>query len=445
MNDGLRRLYQLLAKAELLRSEDIQAYLGVSQPTVSRLVRQAGQKVVRIGKARSTSYALARATFGQRSTVPIYCIHAEGHAEHVANLHAIGKEKFYVEAPETLRPMLGQARNGVYDDLPYFLYDMRPQGFLGRAVARHLAHVLGNVPDRPDRWNNQDILRFLLLYGHDCIGDVLLGETALDRFQNARYEEVRDRSTAYPKLAEAAMDGSLIGSSAGGERPKFLAFTQDRGHVIVKFSSQPAGAEAERWRDLLYAEWHALNLLGRHNMPSTVAQIYDYNGQAFLESARMDRPGKTGRKSMVSLGAVDAEFSGIGTVWSKVADRLSQDGWLSAADLKHIIWLELFGQWIGNTDMHLGNLSLAMTKEGFELLPIYDMLPMQYAPINGETLIPPLRIPVRPLREPDFWLDTAKAARQFWENVAEDDRLSKGFRKIAKGNARFIGGTAPGA
>jgi hypothetical protein len=43
-----------------------------------------------------------------------------------------------------------------------------------------------------------------------------------------------------------------------------------------------------------------------------------------------------------------------------------------------------FGQLIGNTDMHNGNLSF-MSEENcpLELSPVYDMLPMTFAPTSG--------------------------------------------------------------
>jgi serine/threonine protein kinase HipA of HipAB toxin-antitoxin module len=43
----------------------------------------------------------------------------------------------------------------------------------------------------------------------------------------------------------------------------------------------------------------------------------------------------------------------------------------------------LFGQFIGNTDMHFGNLSFFVdnvARPRFEVAPIYDMLPMMWRP-----------------------------------------------------------------
>lgn len=53
------------------------------------------------------------------------------------------------------------------------------------------------------------------------------------------------------------------------------------------------------------------------------------------------------------------------------------------------------GQWIGNTDMHLYNLSLAPSDHGFTVLPLYDITSMLFAPAPGELVDRPLTVPSR--------------------------------------------------
>lgn len=57
-------------------------------------------------------------------------------------------------------------------------------------------------------------------------------------------------------------------------------------------------------------------------------------------------------------------------------------GHLGAEDVRRVQWLDTFGQLIGNTDRHLGNLSVLaeLDSAAFELAPVYDMLPMLFAP-----------------------------------------------------------------
>ena len=62
---------------------------------------------------------------------------------------------------------------------------------------------------------------------------------------------------------------------------------------------------------------------------------------------------------------------------------------LAAADLVdqvRILWW--YGKLIGNTDMHLGNVSFRFRPDPrgrvqLNLAPAYDMLPMLYAPLSG--------------------------------------------------------------
>jgi hypothetical protein len=129
---------------------------------------------------------------------------------------------------------------------------------------------------------------------------------------------------------------------------------------------------------------------------------------------------------------VDAEFCGAGHGWSRVAAVLARRGLLDAAGARALAWAETFGEWIGNTDMHLGNVSLAPGGAGFRLLPLYDMLPMALAPVRGELLEPELQPPIRtPLNEA-VWEPTRRAAARYWLALSEDGELSSRFRAFAR-------------
>jgi len=99
----------------------------------------------------------------------------------------------------------------------------------------------------------------------------------------------------------------------------------------------------------------------------------------------------------------------------------------------------LFGQLIGNSDMHDGNLSFVPGAPGLRLAPAYDMLPMLYAPERGVEL-PHRQFAVRlPLpRERELWHQAAEAATDFWRRAGNDLRVSKGFREICRRNEGMV-------
>jgi hypothetical protein len=169
-------------------------------------------------------------------------------------------------------------------------------------------------------------------------------------------------------------------------------------------------------------------------MSAANTQLFQFDGRVFLESQRFDRVGEAGRGPMISLLAIDAEFVGLAQSWSKVAQKMQQQKLISSEDERVCLWNELYGHWIGNTDMHLGNLSMTVTECGFKLLPAYDMLPMIYAPVRGEIVKRNFILPVRPMQQADLWQSSGEVALEFWEIVAADKRVSKEFRQIAENN-----------
>ena len=122
---------------------------------------------------------------------------------------------------------------------------------------------------------------------------------------------------------------------------------------------------------------------------------------------------------------------------------VTERGWLSTVDAQHIALLWHFGQLISNTDMHEGNLSFQPNTQGgharLRLSPTYDMLPMLYAPARGvevptRTFQPKLPLPA----ERDVWEPAARAAIEFWQLAAADERISSSFRAICADNARLL-------
>jgi len=433
--DPLRRLLDNLAGP--ITSRELQQRLGLSQSTVSRLLGRAGPEVVRLGRGPTTRYARAVAVFGTDLSVPLFAVNETGLVEQIATLKALASGAYLVEPNVPMTPswLLGNEGTGLFESLPYFLHDLRPAGFIGRQIARSLADEWGVSAD-PRVWNDRQIGRYLLERGHDLPGNLVMGQAAAQRVNRADVTVVDDRGLDYPRLASRALDDQDPGSSAAGEQPKFAVCHREAGHVIVKFSPAGTSAEALRWRDLLRAEHHALARVADHGIQVAPSTLHDIDGRCFLESRRFDRRGERGRSAAISLAMVDAEFVGQGHGWTRVARALVERRLLDEAALRQIGWLETFGGWIGNSDLHLYNISLAPRPNRFALLPVYDMLPMAYAPVRGEIRSTALRPPIRTLTDEALWRSAGAAAIDYWSTLADDDQLSSGFRALSREQAR---------
>ena len=396
-----------------MASRQIVEKTGISQPTISRALAALGDEVVRIGSGSSIRYALRDTSRGFASA-PIFRISDEGLIRELGTLVPVRPDGFVMVQADgvTLHS----------DALPWWLFDMRPQGYLGRAWAAAHAAALG-LPGNPERWGDTDVIRALLAHGHDAIGNLLIGELARDRFIAMPAPFPVDRATDYPALARAAASGDLPGSSAGGEQPKFCAYTE-RGHVLVKFSVPDGNPVSERWRDLLLAEHLALSVLG------VETEVFDFGGQRFLEVPRFDRVGQFGRVGVFSLRALDAEFVGdVSAPWPSLVSRLVADGHAQADAVAGAALLWAFGTLIGNTDMHTGNLSF-VSRHGrpYLLAPAYDVLPMGFAPKSGGAIVDTLSpASLSASVDGETWRAALHLAERFFAMVSDCDRFSGRF------------------
>lgn len=407
---------------------------GVSQPTVSRALAALGGDVLRIGAARSIHYLLrdARRPYAD---FPVYRVDAAGGITSLGVLVPVRPDGFVM-----------QQTDGVVlhsEGLPWWLDDMRPQGFLGRAyVARH-GQALG-LPDTLAAWGDDHTVRALLAHGHDAVGHLLLGDRARDAFVHAPPPvplAPSEQASAFVALAADAARGEVPGSSAGGEQPKFAACVASRvhggQHVLVKFSlpDSSLGPDAgnpvtERWRDLLLAEHLALQALADAGVDAARSQLIDHAGQRFLSVRRFDRVGLHGRRAVHSLAALNAEFVGLAAEpWPVKAQRLQALGHITREAAAGAALLWAFGRLIGNTDMHDGNLSfVAEHGRPFALAPAYDMLPMAFAPSTGGGL-PSMLAPVTLHASVGnaVWREALPVARAWLQNVQADRRFSPRF------------------
>ncbi|MCQ4444843.1 type II toxin-antitoxin system HipA family toxin YjjJ [Enterobacter cloacae] len=387
--------------------------MGISQPTVSRAIKSLGDEVVRIGSGPSIHYVLRDALRGF-SSAPIYRITEEGKVKPLGRLIPVYPDGFVME----------QADNVCLhsDGLPWWLFDMRPQGYLGRAYASRFSTELG-LPANPENWTDSDVIRALLAHGHDAVGNVLIGEQARNHFVDMPQPVAVARATAYPSLALAVSSGEVPGSSAGGEQPKFCTYTE-RGHVIVKFTAPDDNPISERWRDLLLAEHLALKVL------NVDTEVFDFGGQRFLEIPRFDRVGPLGRKGLFSLRALEAEFVGRAReAWPVLVNELVKQGCVHPDAIAGTARLWAFGMLIGNTDMHHGNLSFISSHgRPYHLAPAYDMLPMGFAPKSGGGMVNTLR-PAMLLDAitGEIWHESLELAERFYALVSDCNRFSASF------------------
>ena len=446
-----------LGRLGLASSVQLQAALGVSQPTASRLLARAAPQVVALGRGKRSRYALPQDILGAAAQQPLHWVDAQGRVERLGTLTALVGQRVHLQVGPS--EWLTQGR------MPWWLTPLMAEGFLGRALARRL-HWPG-LADDPSAWTPQQHL-FAALHQPDAPGAVVLGEVSAPQPLVATDADL-------DSLADRAAIDLPTGSSAGGEQPKFLAHMepvevpaaatavatavapmrspakasaqtqlQSPGQpVLVKFSPPRGTPFGERWHDLLHLEQLALQVLGEHGVPVAAPRVVLGARRTHLVSPRFDRVGERGRLHVVALGAVHDAFVPVARQhWAATCEQLVAQRRLPPEAAAQVHALRQFGRLIGNTDMHFGNLSLRVDRDDlargrFTLAPVYDMLPMRWRPdtSSGELGLLPftpepvdLQGPARPL------------AHLFWLRASALGALSPGFRQLARTMAQRSAG-----
>lgn len=425
-------------------SPELQAQLGVSQPTVSRLLAPllASGQVVKVGAARAQRYLLPRDLPGVGRQVLIHQVLPSGELQNFGTLYPLDGGGFWMDEADK-----AHGRSEFHPSLPWFLMDARPQGFLGRAFAQ--AHAELALPSHLAHWGDDHILLALVRAGEDLPGNLLIGGVSLDRYlalppSRSAASAVTNPFQDYPRLALQALGSAAPGSSAGGEQPKFCAVTGGM-PVLVKFSPAGDAPADQRWRDLLVCEALALQTLQAAGIAAAQTDIVLAGGRVFLQSRRFDRTPQ-GRVGMVSLEMYDAHYIGIGSKigpnWAATAMQTGRAGAekLSAADIQTLCLLDAFGALIANTDRHHGNVSLLLHQHRWQLAPAYDMLPMFYAPVAGEVVQRDWssQLPRPNAHTLGVWQQARGMALLFWESAEGDARISGEFRAIARANMGLL-------
>jgi hypothetical protein len=440
--EHLYKLQQLLARRPL-RTATLLDELSISQPTFSRLWAKVKDGVA-LGAGRARQYALRRAVPGVTSPVPVFRVSAAGQVEPIGHIEPLC-DGFYVFT------FLEGSEYRLFEGMPYFLRDLRPQGFLGRMEPGKNREL--DLPADILRWTDEQVLKYVCRRSEHAPGNLIVGNESYARYLAAAATAKEtlvlndERAARYPWMAAQSMQGEPPGSSAGGEQPKFTAAVQRGGegetieHVIVKFSPPVDSASGRRWGDLLVCEHLALEILAAHQIAAARTSLLEAGGRVFLEVIRFDRVGLQGRLPMATFAALDGDLGMLDQNWTVVARELGRLAELSAADVRTVEILDLYGALIGNTDRHHGNIALAWTlAQRHSLLAAYDMLPMVYRPnAHGEIIarawVPNLGVGLALQHLPLCH----QMAKQFWHRVLEDQRISPDFKNtVADSHLRTL-------
>ena len=385
---------------------------------------------MRIGSTRRALCTAAQRRRYRRRW-PLRRVGDDGQVHDLGVLHALAGTEFHFESADAAFEW-----TGVTDGLPYFLQDQRPAGFLGRGVPQRFPELA--LPQRVTDWSDDHYLRYLTQRASDPVSDLILGDAALDDYLSLARRRTRvvaaEREQRYPQLVADVMEGAQPGSSAHGEHPKFAVLLDEDAasrHVLVKFSPPVATDVGQRWSDLLVAECTAQQVLGAAGIDAARSRIHQLGDRTYLEVDRFDRAGVEGRVGVSSLYAIDSSLYGRLDNWTESASRLARDRRIDAATLEAVRLVSTFGSLIANTDRHFGNLAFFDQYDGrFRLAPVYDMLPMLYAPehdqLAARSFAPPDPSSAN-LRE---YGRARVLAEQFWRNCAQDERISAAFRRI---------------
>lgn len=427
MSSPPERILEYLLFRGPAAAREIYGALGISQASFSLSIAKLRKEVVILGTGRGTRYARLRAIPEVPPNVSVYSISETGASQRCAELVAVQPKGFYV------RSHADHISSGYHEDLPYWMDTIRPSGYLGRLIPRR--HPELRFPEDIRQWSDDHVLRYATVLGADLMGHLVLGDRALElatRTPAVIIPEKR-RAEEYARLAVEVVERGAAGSSAGGEQPKFLAVKERGVPVLVKFS--PRGTEPlhMRRKDLLICEHHALSAASACGHDAAHSELITASEQMFLEVTRFDRVPPHGRRGLLTLEALDAQFAAQFSSWREIAAELLRLRIIEPEQYREVLWRHYYGGCIGNSDMHAANLSFFVHGEKIlGLAPIYDMLPMSYAPRAEQLVQVDAVLPAFYPHESEIWQSASEAAQEFWNRVSADKRVSREMRDVAE-------------
>ncbi|MES2948228.1 MAG: HipA domain-containing protein [Pseudomonadota bacterium] len=433
----------LLAQGGTFTAQQLQAATGKSQPSISLALNKLGADVCKLGAARSTRYALAQPILGLPAHQTLTWTTPDGRRQTFGNLHFLQGGQVVVRCQMDGRNAKGAEWLSPSGQLPWFLQTLRPQGFLGRQLTR----LRPDFPADPDTWRIEQVLYMAINHAGDPPGALQLGEIRA-HLQPEAPQTVPDLAAHFDALARAVTQTLPAASSAGGEQPKFLTESVAPDgrhlHLIVKFSPPRGTPFGERWHDLLHLEHLALAVLADNGVAVAPTHTVESNERTYLVSERFDRVGLQGKRHVVPAAAVHDTFvSAPRQHWVATCEALATQKRLTQVQVDTVASTYLFGQYIGNTDMHFGNLSFFVDdvlQPALVPTPVYDMLPMLWRPgVHGGELD---TRPVQAQAQPAGYAALASQARAwacaYWERAACLPALSPKLRAASGENARLL-------
>jgi hypothetical protein len=319
------------------------------------------------------------------------------------------------------------------------LTPLQPQGFLGRELAR----LRPDFPADPERWSLEQVLYFAVNHVREASGAFAI-EGPAGVAHAAVCEAAQSLAQTFDRLAAQVGTSLPAGSSAAGEQPKFLWREPDGPRWLVKFSPPRGTPFGERWHALLHLEKLALDVLRENGVASAQTRIVESATRTFLLSRRFDRTAQFGYRHLVAAAAVHEHFVQTPRQhWVGTCRALVDLNLLSSGDLSTATQAYVFGQFIGNTDMHFGNLSFFVQdviRPRFELAPIYDMLPMMWRPSihSGSLDAEPLNAPHALAVDPALTDAARDWAVVYWERAAEMRTLGLPMQTVCAINAQRL-------
>ncbi|MGX5914799.1 type II toxin-antitoxin system HipA family toxin YjjJ [Aliidiomarina sp. Khilg15.8] len=433
-----------------MSASELAQRLRVDQATVSRQLNRLGDQVIRAGAGRSTLWYLPRPLDGSNAGqgLPVYRVDETGATQKIANLYPVYPVENYLvqyfRTPAGAKNNAGAVEWTHYESLPWWLTDMRPQGFLGRSFANKLRAAGEGVDADPRMWSEDNVLSVLARFPQDNIGNLLIGEEAYEEWLRLESSLSITQDQA-GDIADAIARGEHFDSSAQGEQPKFTA-RMGGIECIVKFTGQvhqlAVDTVANRWADLLRVEALVSQVLN-DTLPGLAAvnSSFSAHGRTFMVSQRFDRTAEWGRIGVISLGSLDADFVGQANEdWPVIMEVLERGKVVTEQALVYSKLLWAFGQLIANSDMHLGNLSVLNTSgRPYSLAPVYDMLPMHFAPTAGGDLPAQTRdIRLCHNIERVHWETAYSLALTLWGRVLDDPAISDHFKAAARSQREVV-------
>lgn len=264
----------------------------------------------------------------------------------------------------------------------------------------------------PDRWGRVLMQRRERIYADKegrkprklTDGDYLLGVYDETRMGAIRFKEDEngpflsdDKETAAPPwatlrtLEEASRNfeneenllnekwlNQLLkpGSSLGGARPKATIQDTNGELWIAKFPSKNDEFNTGAWEKVA----HDLARLCSLNVPESKLETFSKLGSTFIVK-RFDRDGDKRihfASAMTMLGKTDGASSSDGSSYLDIAGFIKASCVSPKKSLKELWMRIVFSMAISNTDDHLRNHGFILTKQGWELSPLYDVNPTPY-------------------------------------------------------------------